>query len=806
MFKNYLKIAYRNILKHKVDSAINLVGLCVAFTAALLIFLSVFFEFSYDNFHKNKNDIYHIYTKMYNTTGAEVSTAIPVPMTTTLKNNYPEVLYAARYLNKSGHVRYNDKQLNRDLRLTDPDFLKMFSFPLIKGDAATALNDLNNIVLSEKAAEAIFGAEDGIGKTIELKSGEDWKPFIVSAIISNLPDNSSIQYDMLARFENDQYYNQNLSEWNNWTHSAYIQLKDGVSPQLFSKKANAFYDQYFSESITQLKRDGAKPADDGAFMQLGLMPLADVHTATDVLVEGRSIGANYLYLLLGIGILILLIASINFINLSIGRSFTRSHEIGLRKTLGALQSHVVLQLWVEALLLCFIALAMSAVLTYVLLPHYTQLFQMSVAREILYSPSVWIAVLLGFLLISIIAGGYPAWMIARVNIISIFKGKFSIRTSHGLRNSLIVVQFAIAVLLMICTFVTWQQVNYLRSRPIGFNRNQVISVPIEGNQNPNVVLERLRQKLSSNPQIESVSGIYNNLGRGLDGSTRSSVVSFDYKNKTMRSTWLGISYDFTKTMDLQLVEGRDFSRQFPTDSNAMIINESMAKQIGEKNLIGLQLPVHDSARPMTVIGIVKDFNYESLHKKIGPVSFVIEEPFGVHYALIKVTPANLPQSMNLIAGVWKEILPNAEFKGSFVDENIERQYRREAKMGQIFVSGALIAIVLSCMGLLAMVILIVTQRVKEIGIRKVLGASIPNIVMLISKDFIWLVLIAFVIAAPIGWWSMQQWLDNFAYRINIEWWVFALVALLAVFIAFLTVSIQALRAATANPIKNLRTE
>jgi hypothetical protein len=199
MFKNYLKIAYRNILKHKVDSAINLVGLCVAFTAALLIFLSVFFEFSYDNFHKNKNDIYHIYTKMYNTTGAEVSTAIPVPMTTTLKNNYPEVLYAARYLNKSGHVRYNDKQLNRDLRLTDPDFLKMFSFPLIKGDAATALNDLNNIVLSEKATEAIFGAEDGIGKTIELKSGEDWKPFIVSAIISNLPDNSSIQYDMLAR-------------------------------------------------------------------------------------------------------------------------------------------------------------------------------------------------------------------------------------------------------------------------------------------------------------------------------------------------------------------------------------------------------------------------------------------------------------------------------------------------------------------------------------------------------------------------------------------------------------------------------
>jgi putative ABC transport system permease protein len=511
-------------------------------------------------------------------------------------------------------------------------------------------------------------------------------------------------------------------------------------------------------------------------------------------------------LLLGIGVLILLIASINFINLSIGRSFTRSHEIGLRKTLGALKSHVVLQLWVEALLLCFIALAMSAVLTYVLLPHYTQLFQMSVAREILYSPSVWIFVLIGFLLISIIAGGYPAWMVARVNIISIFRGKFSIKTSSGIRNGLIVVQFAIAVLLMICTFVTWQQVNYLRSRPIGFNRNQVISVPIEGKENPNIVLERLRQKLSSSPQVVSVSGIYNNLGRGLDGSTRSSVVSFDYKNRNLRSKWLGVSYDFIKTLDLELVEGRDFSRQFPTDSTAMVINESMAKLIGEKNVIGVQLPVHDSATPMTVIGVVKDFNYESLHNKIGPVSFVIEEPFGVHYALIKVAPANLPQSMDLIAGVWKEILPNAEFKGSFVDENIERQYRREAKMGQIFISGAIIAIVLSCMGLLAMVILIVTQRVKEIGIRKVLGASVSNIVMLISKDFLWLVIIAFVIAAPFAWWGMQKWLDNFAYRISIEWWVFAIVAVLAVMIAFLTISIQAVKAAMANPVDNLRTE
>jgi ABC-type antimicrobial peptide transport system permease subunit len=334
----------------------------------------------------------------------------------------------------------------------------------------------------------------------------------------------------------------------------------------------------------------------------------------------------------------------------------------------------------------------------------------------------------------------------------------------------------------------------------------VISVPIEGDQDPNTVLERLREKLNGYPNIQSVSGIYNNLGRGLDGSNRNSSIGFDYKNKNMRTGWMGVSYDFTKTLDLKLVAGRDFSREFPTDSNAIVINEAMAKQLGEKEIIGLQLPIHDSASYMTVIGVVKDFNYESLHKEIKPISFTIERPFGVHYALVKVTPANLPGSMSLIKEVWKKILPNSEFKGSFLDENIDRQYKKEEKLGQIFISGAIIAIVLSCMGLLAMVLLIVTQRVKEIGIRKVLGASVSNIVVLISKDFMWLVIIAFVIAAPLGWWSMQKWLEGFAYRIDIQWWVFVLAAVLAFAIAFITISLQAVRAALSNPVKNLRTE
>lgn len=268
---------------------------------------------------------------------------------------------------------------------------------------------------------------------------------------------------------------------------------------------------------------------------------------------------------------------------------------------------------------------------------------------------------------------------------------------------------------------------------------------------------------------------------------------------------MGVSYDFVKTLDLRLVAGRDFSRQFPTDSNAIVINEAMAKQLGEKNVIGLKLPVHDDAG-MTVIGVVKDFNYESLHKEIKPISFTIERPFGVHYALIKLASSNLPASMSLIKSTWKTILPNSEFKGSFLDENIDRQYRKEEKLGQIFISGAVIAILLSCMGLLAMVLLIVTQRVKEIGIRKVLGASVGNIVILISKDFLWLVALAFLVAAPLAWWSMQKWLEHFAYRIDVQWWVFVIAAIVAFAIAFVTIGVQAVRAALSNPVKNLRTE
>lgn len=801
-----MKIAWRNLGKHKGDTAINLVGLCVAFTCGLLLFLSVFFEFSYDGFHQTGSRIYHLYHNVSGKEGVNPSTSTPVPMIPTLKETYPEIEYASRYISTNGNLRYMEKQLTQKLRLTDPDFFRMFTFPFVQGSAQTALNDLSALVLTQGSAEAIFGREEALGKTVQLQVGNEWKPFTVTGIVKNIPENSSITFDLAIRFENSEVYDANRQSWESWNHSAYVQLKEGTSASALVQKSTAFYNQHFAEDIQNLRRDGIQPLAGGAYMQMGLLPLSNMHTETGMLLEGSNIGRGYLYLLLAIGILILLIACINFINLTVGRSFTRSHEIGLRKTLGAQRWQVVSQLWTEALLICFFALLVSSVLSYILLPHYKQLFQVNIDRHLLLSPLVWLSVVAGFLLITLIAGGYPACLIASVNIVSILKGKFSIARSKGIRNSLIVVQFSIAVLLLLCTAVSWQQIDYLRSKPLGYNRNQVISVPIESDQDPNLVLERLREKLNGYPTVISVSGIYNNLGRGLDGSSRHSVVGFDYKNRGMRTMWVGVSYDFVKTLDLQLVGGRDFSRQLLTDSNALVINEAMARQLEEKEVIGLQLPVHDSAAPMTVIGVVKDFNYESLHNKIEPMSFVIERDFGVHYALVKVAAANLPASMELVKTTWKQILPNAEFKGSFLDDNIDRQYRKEEKLGQIFISGAVIAIVLSCMGLLAMVLLVVTQKVKEIGIRKVLGASVSSIVFLVSKEFLWLMGISLLIGLPLAYLGMQKWLENYAYRINISGWLLLLAGAVALAIAFLTIAVQAMRAALVNPVKSLRSE
>jgi putative ABC transport system permease protein len=806
MLKNYFKLAWRNLIKHKADSFINIVGLCVAFTCGLLLFLSVYFEFSFDTFHKNADNIYKVYHNVSRPKEVQTGTSVPVPLTPVLKQSIPEIKYAARYINSGAVIRYKEKKLSTNLKYTDADFFRMFSFPIVKGGEATALEGLNNVVIREGYAKTIFGDEEPVGKTIEMQIDGQWQPFMVSAIAADYPDNSSIRYDLVVRFENQPEYKATMDRWDSFNHELYVQLQDGVSSSVFEKKIRPLISKALARDIEDLKRDGAQAFSDGSYIQFKALPLLQMHTTSHISSEDGSINKSYLYLLLMIGCLILVIACINFINLSIGRSFTRTHEIGLRKTLGAKRFQLIGQFWSEAFLICFFALGVSLALCQWLLPKYRQLFAMNITEDILTSPAIWLAVATAFLVITLIAGGYPAWLVSRFNIIHILKGKISIKRSQKLRNSLIVVQFSIAILLMICTIIAWQQISYMKTKPLGYNKSQVISIPIEGEINPVTALEMMRTMLASHTSVASVSGIYDNLGRGLDGSQRRSVMGFNYKNRGISTVWMGASYDFVKTLDLQLVAGRDFSRQMLTDSNAVLINEAMAEELGEKNIVGISIPVWENAPPKQVIGVVKNFNFESLHGKIQPLSLALESRFPPNYILVKVKPDDLSASMKLLKDTWLQVAPGTQFNGSFLDENVDRQYRREEKLGQIFIYGAIVAIVLSCMGLLAMVMLIIAQRIREIGIRKVLGASAANIVGIISKEFVLLVLLSFVIAAPLAWMFMNNWLHDFAYRISINWWVFVISATAAVLIALITICLQALRAAWMNPVKTLKAE
>lgn len=806
MLRNYLKIAFRNLLKHKVNTVINLLGLTVAFTICLLLVMSVYYEFSYNKYHVNGKDIYRPYFSVQEPNGKRLDASMPEPMLKALKDQFPVVKYGTRYNRMGCELEYNGKHFMRQITYADKDFFSMFSFPLTKGHATKVLEDRDNIVLNEEVANAIFGEENPIGKQVRMQAGGAWRVYTVSGVGAKAPDNSSFAYQAITLFENEDNYSHIANEWQSTNHDLFIQLVPGADPHKFELATHNFINKQYESNIKDLKRDGAQPAANGQYVELLLQPFLKMHTDTSMRAVGDVISRTYLNMLLAVACFVMLIACINFINLSIGRSFTRSREVGLRKTLGAMPRQVAIQFWGEAALVCLIALLISIPLFYVLLPYYKDTFGSSLTTKVLFQPAT-IAYIIGcFLIITLIAGGYPAWIMTRMDAIKILKGKLRLKTSGSLRNGLIISQFSIAIVLISCTLITWKQLNYLRTQPLGYNSSQVVSIPVGNEVNGKDALQLLRQKLAAEPAVISVTGLSTNLGIGVDGGSYTWGTGFDYKNRAVNMKWLNVGHDFVQTLDLKLLKGRDFSTAFSSDSNGIVINEQMVRQLGEKDPIGVKL-VHDTTEaPMTVIGVVKDFNFQSLHTKVEPMGLVMYARMPINFLMVKVRPDNLPGIMNKLSGIWAGIAPRSEFKGSFIDENINRQYNREERFTRIFIYAATVAIVLSCLGLFALAILAIMQRTKEIGIRKALGASAVNIVQLITRDFVKLIFIAMVIATPLAYYFMNKWLEGFAFSIEIKWWWLLSAGLLALMVALCTIGYQSLKAALTNPVKSLKSE
>jgi ABC-type antimicrobial peptide transport system permease subunit len=806
MFRNYLKIAFRNLWKSKGYAFLNVAGLAVAFCISAFLFLTAYFQLSFDNFHKDKERIYQTYFFSNDPERAQSSGSMPFPLTPAMKSEFPEIERIARVVNGSDVLEYKGKYFDKQVMFTDPDFLKIFTFPLVKGSVETALQDLSSIIISENMAKAIFGKEDPMGKSLQVGLDANRKEYVVTGVLKDFPDNSSIKFDAFVRTENDGGYKQSKEQWDAHSHRVYLKLTPNADQMAFEKRLKPFVQKYFSESITSLKKKGAKPDEKGDIFALRIQKLDDLHFDSKIS-GGGTAPIALVYALMGIGFFILLIACINFINLNVARSFIRAREVGVRKSLGALKNQLFVQIWGEAAVICFFGFLTGVILAILLLPSFNATFQSKLTLDYMFQPDK-IALLFGlFVLVTLIAGGYPAWQMSKFNAVEVLKGKVTMKKPGVLRNSLIVAQFTLSSLLICSTVIAVQQVDHLRKQPLGFQKEEVISIPVGNKINGKKVLMRMRNELSGDPDIIAVSGSGVNLGVGMDRSTSRSVIGFNYKEKEISTDWLSIDYDYLKALNIKLLSGREFNPAYPSDSvDRVIITESMAKMISEKDPVGKYFQTDTAGVKYQIIGLVPDFNLYSSKNEKKPITMHLGGSESVSYIFVRVTPQSLSVSMDKLKNVWKQVAPETEFTGTFVDENTDSWYREEGHLSKVFSLASGIAIILSCLGLFAIALIVMEQRTKEIGVRKVLGASIAGLVFVLSKDFVKLVLIAIVIATPLAWFFMQKWLDNYAYRIEINPMIFVFVGLAAVFVAVATVSFQSIKAALMNPVKSLKSE
>ncbi len=803
MFKNYLTIALRNLWRNKGYATINITGLSVAFCICTFLFLTAHFQLSFDSFHQHKDRVFQTYFFGNDPEKAWWGNGMPLPLTPTLKAEYDEIEGAARIVHIGRSlVEYKGKSVEKDVVLTDPDFFNLFSFPLIKGNGANALRDLSSIVMSESMAGVVFGKEDPVGKVVQLGTEGKQKGYIVTGIIADAPANSSIGYDALIRVENAPNYQKSQNQWDAFFLQTFIKLAPEVNKKAFENSLKPFTTKYLAEEVWRLQNKGAQPDKHGDIFAIRLVKLSTIHF-------GPENNKASIYILLGIAFFILLIACFNFINLSIARCFTRAREVGVRKTLGALKGQLFVQIWGESTLLCLLGFVAGLLLTMILTPQFNAVFGAELSLVYMLQPGVIVLLFALFILVTLIAGGYPAWMMSKFNPVEVLKGKVSLKRPGVLRNSLLVTQFAMSILLACCTIIALQQDNYIRKIPLGFDKEQVISIPVGSKVNGKQALARMRNLLASEPTVVALSGTDINLGLGHDGVSSSSGYSFTYKGKEVSTSWLSIDYDYLKTLKIPLLAGREFDRTFPADSlSRVIITQSMANMLGEKDPVGKILKDDNDTigKGSEVIGVVADFHLYSPTNELRPITINMSHMAPINYIFIRLATDNLPEAISKMEKAWKEVAPGTEFQGSFLDENIDNWYTEQERISQIFSIASAIAILLSCVGLFAIAMLVMEQRTKEIGIRKVLGAGTASIILTLSKDFVKLIVLALAIAIPLAWFFMHEWLNQYPYRTEISVWIFAGVGVTAILITLLTVSFQSIKAALANPVKSLRSE
>ncbi len=810
MFKNYLKIAWRNIRKNKTFSIINITGLAIGLSCFLLIALYVMDELSYDRFYPDANRIYRINSDI-KFGGADLHMPVTSDMMgELLKKDYPQVEQYTRIYTFSGDKlikKGNDYIDEAKVANVDSTFFDVFKLPVIEGDIKHALIEPNTVVLDESAAKKYFGTTHVVGKTIELR--DEKNPFYkITGVVKDIPRNAHFHFDFFFSMKNVDYNWGQITSHNFYT---YLRLKQGADYKAFEKNFDHYIDKYVLPDAKKFMNinsmDEFKKA--GNSLVYSMMPLTDIHLYSNRSFELSPAGSiQYVYIFSAVALFILLIACINFMNLTTAHSANRAKEVGIRKVLGTEKRNLVSQFLFESTLMVTLSLIIAVAIAYFVLPLFNDVANKQMALNSLFSPYILPLLIALPFVVGLLAGSYPAFYLSAFKPIEILKGKLKLGSkSGGLRSVLVVFQFAVSIVLIVGTIVVYKQLNYIQTKNLGYNKDQVLIVNGVSALNDNT--NAFKNEILQLPGVTSgtLSGYLPVSNSYRSDNTYSKEAVLTPKNGFDMQNWR-IDYDYIKTLGMQIIKGRNFSRDFGGDSTATIINETTAKILGYADPIGKKIYTSTDAQghmaSYTIIGVVKNFNFESLHQDVGPLCFLLGGGFGS--GVFKVNTSNIQNLITQIQNKWKALAPGLPFSYRFLNESFDEMYRAEQRVGKIALIFSVLAIFIACLGLFGLATFIAEQRTKEIGIRKVLGASVQGIIQMLSKDFMKLVAIAFIIAAPLAWWAMNIWLQDFAYRINIEWWFFALAGLGALAIALVTISFQAIKAATANPVKSLRTE
>jgi len=808
MFKNYLKVSIRNIIRYKLFSFINIFGLSVGIAFSILIFLFVRNEYSFDSFHEHSDSLYRIWQVIQEPGKPEdVNATTPIHLAEVLKETFQEIVEATRYSGYETMVSNGEKSFSENVYLTDPGFFHMFSFPIIKGNTENPLRDINAIVITEKASQKYFGDSDPVGDVLTVQMQDTRIDFTVTAVVENLPKNSSLQFGFIIHIDwiKEIVDSPWLTSWGLNIPQTYIQLPTNVKSTDFEKKLAVIAERY-KESYPEA----------GTRIEVMLQPLTDIHLSTEV-PPGNLPVSNpaYSYILSGLGLLVLFIACINFTTLTLGRSTNRAKEVGIRKVVGAFKSQLTKQYIGEAILLGFLSLLMGIIITIFVLPLFNELS----GKELSFSLdlSLILMFIMLVLVVGITAGSYPAVVLSRFQPALVLKGFQKVKGKNWLSKGLVILQFSLSIFLIVATLLMREQMQFLKEKDLGFDRERIVALNM--NAAPETVeqtFQNFKNELKGNSEIISVSAACHPFGINW---TR---IGYEQPGGTYLELYYNrVDYDYLETMGIELVEGRNFSEEFSTDyEEAIIVNESLVKHFGWDDPVSRKLPGTFRSNHK-IIGVVKDFHYSSLHEEIQPLvislSFrpVIEETMSVststwppilYYALIRLNKGETAPLIKLIENKWKKIAPHTPFDITFVDDTINAQYIEDQRWSKIINSASVMAIVIACLGLLGLTTIAVEKRVKEIGIRKVLGASLVNITGLISKELLVPVALANIIAWPAAYFVLNRWLQGFAYRVNPGILSFLISLLVVVAIALITMSFQSVKAALANPVEVLKNE